>query len=77
MNGYFTFFKAPGLEAHHQKVLFHIQDKRFGASYSPPKVYSVYSTAPAECTYICECMCCAFLSLLIYLCILIYRHNIS
>ena len=49
MKGYSAFPKAPALlEPHHQIVSCHIQDTRWGGSYSSAEVPSVYSTAPAN-----------------------------
>ena len=50
MKGYSTFPKAPALlEPHHQIVLCHIQNTRWGGgSYPSVEVQSVYSTAAAD-----------------------------
>ena len=47
MKEYSTFPKAPALlEPHHQIVQCHIQDTRWGKSYSSAETQLVYSTAP-------------------------------
>ena len=44
-----AFPKAPAsLEPHHQIVLCHIPDTRWGGSYPSAEVQSVYSTSPAD-----------------------------
>ena len=49
MKGYSALPKAPALlELHHQIIVCHIQDTRWGVSYPSAEVQSVYSTASAD-----------------------------
>ena len=48
IKGHFVFFKAPGLEPHHQICLVSYLGHSLGVSYPSAEMQSVYSTDPAD-----------------------------